>query len=134
MFADKHKMVVSTILIGLFLMYSGYLYSHLPAGETPVSASEDRGKLIWQQYNCNACHQVYGLGGFLGPDLTNEYSLRGPVLIRAFVQTGTKQMPNFKLTETEINALTDFLKNIDASGKADPRSFTIQVNGNISQL
>ena len=134
MFVDKHKMMVSAILIGAFLMYSGYLYSHLPAGDATVSVTENRGKLIWQQYNCIACHQVYGLGGYLGPDLTNEYSLRGPAFIRAFVQTGTKQMPHFKLTESEITALTDFLKNIDASGKADPRSFTIQVNGNISQL
>lgn len=129
MIVDKHKMNVSAILIGAFLMYSGYLYSHLPAGDATVSVSEDKGKLIWQQCNCNACHQVYGLGGYLGPDLTNEYSLRGPALIRAFVLTGTKQMPNCKLSDTEISVLTDFLKNIGASGKADPRSFTIQGNG-----
>ncbi|MCH7870146.1 MAG: c-type cytochrome, partial [Planctomycetes bacterium] len=29
------------------------------------------GLAIWRENNCQACHQIYGYGGFLGPDLTN---------------------------------------------------------------
>ncbi len=40
----------------------------------PVGAPAAAGKLLYQKYNCQACHQIYGLGGYMGPDLTNVYS------------------------------------------------------------
>lgn len=98
-----------------------------------LKKDEGAGKMVWQQYNCNACHQVYGLGGYLGPDLTNEYSKRGPAFIQAFLKTGTGAMPLFHLTETETKSLLSFLKDIDASGKADPKTFTLNYDGTIKQ-
>ncbi|HEY0678577.1 MAG TPA: cytochrome c, partial [Chitinophagaceae bacterium] len=71
------------------------------------------------------------LGGYLGPDLTNVYSQKGPLLIKAFLQNGTPVMPNFHLSNNEIEALTAYLKHIDASGKSDPRTFTINIDGTI---
>ena len=118
--------------VGLFLVYSGYLYTHLPR-ETETNALAAKGKLLWQQYNCGACHQVYGLGGYLGPDLTNSFSHRGPDYLKAFLKTGTPIMPNFHLDDVSINAITAYLKDLDASGKADPRSYTINSDGTIQQ-
>ena len=117
----------------LFLIYSGYLYTHLPHKVVQKDKKVSKGKLLWQDYNCNACHQVYGLGGFLGPDLTNEYSLRGPVFIRTMLQNGTAVMPQFNMTEEEIDDISSYLKDVDASGKADPRTFRIHEDGTISQ-
>lgn len=128
MLFDKHKIFIAGLLLGVFLIYSVYLYSHLPVQEVTVTASQEKGKMLWQKYNCNACHQVYGLGGFLGPDLTNEYSLRGPEFINAFLLYGNNVMPNFHLTPDEIQALTDYMQGMDASGKADPRTFTKEYN------
>ena len=99
----------------------------------PGMVNSTEGKMLWQQHNCNACHQVYGLGGYLGPDLTNVYSIKGPAYIRAFLQNGTVIMPNFQLTEQETVALLAFLQDIDASGKSDPRTFIINNNGTIHQ-
>lgn len=76
---------------------------------------------------------MYGLGGYLGPDLTNTYSLRGPAYIKAFLQNGTATMPNFDLNGKEVNALLAYLRDIAASGKGDPRTFTINNNGTIQQ-
>lgn len=133
MAGDKQKIVVAIVLIVMFLTYSGYLYSNLPVKQYAVTNSQDKGKLLWQQYNCNACHQVYGLGGYLGPDLTNVYSLRGPDYISAFLQRGTTIMPDFKLSKEQIRSMTDYLQCIDGSGKADPRKFAINHDGTISQ-
>lgn len=132
-FADKQKIIVASLLIAAFLSYTGYLYAYLPEKGKDTSAEAFKGKILWQQNNCNSCHQVYGLGGYLGPDLTNVYSLRGPAYIRAFLQNGTNIMPDFKLQEDEIKSLIAYLQNINASGKADPRKFSIQYNGTISQ-
>ena len=125
-----NRKLVSTLVI-LFLAYSGYLYSNLPVQQRYENKLADKGKMVWQEQNCNSCHQVYGLGGFLGPDLTNIYSLRGPGHIKAFVQNGTPVMPQFNLREEDMIALLAFLREIDQSGKADPRSFRIQKNGTI---
>lgn len=133
MASDKNKIIVATLLLAFFLIYSFYLYSSLPVKNYSVTAETDKGKSVWQQYNCNACHQVYGLGGYLGTDLTNIYSLKGTGYIKAFLQSGTDVMPNFHLNEKEINALLAYLKNIDASGKSDPRTFILNYDGTIKQ-
>ncbi len=133
MASDKQKIIVVALLVVTFLFYSFYLYSSLPVKDYTINEESGKGKLVWQQYNCNACHQVYGLGGYLGPDLTNVYSFRGKEYIKAFLNIGTATMPNFHLNNQEINALLAFLNSIDASGKSDPRSFTIKYDGTIKQ-
>jgi nitric oxide reductase subunit C len=133
MLQDQPKITLAIVLLVTFLTYSGYLYSYLPVQDTAGPVVHDSGKLLWQKYNCSSCHQVYGLGGYLGPDLTNSYTRRGPAYIQAFLASGTNIMPNYHLTEAEIIALTSYLKNIDASGKSDPRTFRTYTNGFINQ-
>lgn len=133
MASDLHKTVVGAILVLAFLGYSLYLYSALPMQDQSLSVQADRGKSLWQKHNCTSCHQVYGLGGFLGPDLTNEYSVKGPDHIKAFIKTGTNTMPSYQLTEDEIHALLAYFEHMDRTGSADPRSFTINLDGTIEQ-
>lgn len=120
---------VFLILCASFLIYSFSIYlGPLSKKANPEFNSEEaaRGRLIWQNHNCQSCHQLYGLGGYLGPDLTNVISdpRKGEVVIRALIKSGTKQMPAYDLSENEIHGLLEFLKSVDASGVADPRSFT----------
>lgn len=133
MTSDRKKIIVITVLPAVFLCYSFYLYSALPVKNYPLNKEADSGKLIWQKYNCNACHQVYGLGGYLGPDVTNTYSIKGAAYIQAFLKSGTTIMPDLHLTEREIKDLTAFLKTIDASGKSDPKTFILNYDGTIEQ-
>lgn len=131
MLPERLKLVTVSLLAAAFLLYSSVLYFSLPVKDKIVAGEINRGKLAWQQYNCNACHQVYGLGGYLGPDLTNVYSTKGPAYIQAFLKKGTPVMPDFHLAEGEIQALTAFFKNIDASGKSSPLTFEIKYDGTI---
>ena len=133
MTTDRQRFIVITVLLTIFISYSFYLYAALPVKYDTPEKEVLSGKYTWQKYNCNACHQVYGLGGYLGPDLTNTYSLRGPAYIKAFLQNGTATMPNFDLNEKEVSALLAYLRDIAASGKGDPRTFTINNNGTIQQ-
>jgi len=132
MLAEKPKIIILSALILAFLAYTFLLYFSLPQS-APADLQADRGKMLWQQHNCTACHQVYGLGGYLGPDLTNSFSKKGPDYIKAFLRNGTNIMPDFNLDEADINALVAYLQNIDASGNASPVSFTIKSNGTIHQ-
>lgn len=98
-----------------------------------MSSLAAEGKVIWQEKNCTACHQVYGLGGHLGPDLTNVSATRSTEYIKVFLSNGTQVMPNFHLSEHEKEALTTYLKELNKAGNGDPRSFKIHVDGTISQ-
>lgn len=120
-------------LVASFLAYSVLLYCREYEEPLPANELAQEGKMIWQQKNCVSCHQFYGLGGHLGPDLTNVYSKRNEPYIKAFLKTGTQIMPDFQLSEHEMDALVAFLKYTDATGISDPRSFTRNIYGTISK-
>jgi len=129
---------IFSLLCVVFLIYSFTIYltpayEDLQKGSNTEAAS--KGRLVWQKYNCQSCHQLYGLGGYLGPDLTNIFSSPGkdPSYIKAMLKSGTAQMPAFELDKEEWENLLQFLKSTDASGTADPRKFTIQADGMINR-
>ena len=73
--------------------------------------------MLFQKYNCTACHQLYGLGGYLGPELTTVWSniYGGEALIKAFLRNGSVRMPNFNLKTEEIEDIISFLKYVDST-------------------
>lgn len=90
-----------------------------------------QGKLVWQKYNCQSCHQVYGLGGYLGPDLTNVYHLKGVAVIKGMVANGGMSMPAFSLSQQEQDDLLMFLKAVSLSGNGDYKSYQTTSSGMI---
>ena len=131
MIPEKRKMIVLLLLLFCYLLYSLILYSELPVKLYSKNQEGEIGKLVWQKYNCNSCHQLYGLGGYLGPDLTNVYSSRSKEYIKSFLINGTATMPKFNVNEYEINSLIQYFRSIDNSGKSDPRIFRIKTDGTI---
>lgn len=131
---ESTKYLLYAGLIVAFLFYTARVYT-LPAQGNIHTTQALEGKMIWQQKNCNACHQLYGLGGYLGPDLTNIYSdpNKGSEYIKAFVRAGTSSMPAFQLSDAEINSLLVFLQDVDACGKASPKTFKTNWNGTIER-
>ncbi len=126
---EKKKIFAFSILSISFLSYSIFLYANLPVMNDSASPIAQAGKMVWQKYNCNACHQLYGQGGYIGPDLTNSFSNRGPEFIKTFIKYGTPIMPSFNLSNTETAQLLAYLQHVDSSGSADPRTFKIYLNG-----
>ena len=108
------------MLIVLAVVYSVLVYtSGTDISQAQITDTQAiKGKLVWQKYNCTACHQLYGLGGYMGPDLTNVISAKGKgeLYVRAILQTGTSRMPNFNLTEQEKDALVQYLGYVNKSG------------------
>ena len=124
-------MIVLVLFVAAYLIYSFTLYTSLPVKQCIVDKRVENGKLVWQKYNCNSCHQLYGLGGYIGPDLTNVYSKRSEAFIKAFLKNGTTAMPNFNINDYEMDCLLKYFNSIDNSGKSDPRNFRINNDGTI---
>ncbi len=119
------RFVIYVLLIVGFATYSFIIYTsatEFKHANTAVDTEKiKKGKLLYQQYNCQACHQVFGLGGYLGPDLTHAISdpARGENMIIAMLKSGGSRMPDFKLKEEEIDALVNYLKHIDAAASTN---------------
>lgn len=92
-----------------------------------------RGQGLFQEHNCIACHQFYGLGGYMGPDLTNVISNRGSAYAGAFIANGTTQMPNLGLDIEETAALVAYLEFVDTTGTYPPENYEVTWYGTVEQ-
>ena len=116
------KPLVFLFLIITFSCYSYFVYTK-GTDSLPIISSEKelivKGKLLWQDKNCNACHQIFGLGGYLGPELTNEMSQpgKGKVYVQAILAHGINRMPDYHLNQDEINSLIAFLQYVDTASR-----------------
>ncbi|MBF0448460.1 MAG: cytochrome c [Magnetococcales bacterium] len=74
------------------------------------------GKRVWEVNNCVGCHTIMGEGAYFAPELGNVYARRGPDYIKDWIKSqpteveGRRQMPQFNLTEEELDAIVAFLK------------------------
>jgi nitric oxide reductase subunit C len=128
----KKTLFMLAILIIAFSYYNFTIYtSKSNYGKVHLSQKGIRGEDIWLKNNCNSCHQLYGLGGYLGPDLTNVYSAngKGELYIKAFINSGIKVMPKFNLSEIEKDQLVQYLKEVDQTGYYPNLNAKIRPNG-----
>lgn len=111
---------VFIILFSCYVAFSAWVYTRGTEQEN-ISIPKEAltGKSLWQKKNCIACHQLYGLGGYLGADLTHIISdpAKGKPYAAAFIRTGGTTMPDFHFSETEIEAIIAYLSYVDASAK-----------------
>lgn len=92
----------------------------------PMPLSVTAGRATTQRYHCTDCHTIAGNGATYGPDLTKAWSrfltrANGDEAVArssmiAFLQhppnasIDRRQMPNFRMTAAEANAVVDYLR------------------------
>jgi nitric oxide reductase subunit C len=96
--------------------------------ETPLGQQIARGKALWENNNCIGCHSLLGEGAYFAPELGNVYIRFGnsTEAIKAFIQSrpadgipGRRSMPQFNLSDADLEAIAQFLKyasEIDTAG------------------
>ncbi len=115
------KRSIFWLLIMAFASYSYLVYNagtEYDRGKSFYSESAKDGKLVFQEYNCIACHQIYGLGGYMGPDLTNVMTApgKGRPFAEAFIRSGTAKMPRFDMSDSALVHLLDYLQYVGEAG------------------
>ena len=91
------------------------------SNEAAMTEAVVRGKMVWEQNNCIGCHTLLGEGAYFAPELGNVYQRRGgdqggAAFIKAWIQAqptgapGRRQMPQFNLTDGQLDDLVEFLK------------------------
>ena len=131
--SNKQKILRS--FCATFAVYSAYVWTagtDIPQTRPPGHQVK-AGLALYQEMNCIACHQLYGLGGHMGPDLTNVVSAadKGVDYARAFIENGTSKMPDYNLSEAQVDALVQFLEFVDSTGTYPPKHPEISWYGTV---
>jgi nitric oxide reductase subunit C len=102
----------------LFLVLTFDTTQRLPKSDHRENLTDAvaNGKLIWETNNCVGCHSLLGEGAYFAPELGNVYTRRGGPFIKGWLKAmptnvpGRRQMPQFNLSEQELDDLVAFLK------------------------
>jgi nitric oxide reductase subunit C len=111
MFEPSVKKVMLLALSAGFVLQSGLVYTD----EVDIQLSDEavEGRKLYHRNACQVCHQLWGQGGFLGPDLTNAGSRVDPTRLSSLLTVGSGQMPPMHMATHEIAAIRSFLTEID---------------------
>lgn len=89
-----------------------------------ITASVAAGKHVWEEHSCINCHSIMGEGAYFAPELANVWERYGGHddpegardMLKVWMQAqptgvpGRRQMPQFNLSDEELDNLVDFLK------------------------
>ncbi len=113
--------------IFFFLLFLGLTFDTvtvIPERENRENLTEQvaHGKEIWENNNCVGCHSLLGEGAYFAPELVNVFQRRGienELAFKGYLKAwmgamptnvpGRRQMPQFNLTDEEVNDLAEFL-------------------------
>jgi nitric oxide reductase subunit C len=85
------------------------------------------GKHLWETLNCIGCHTLMGEGAYFAPELGNVVARLGSKeAVKAFIKyrpvdgvPGRRSMPQFNLTDQELDAIADFLEHVNTINDAN---------------
>ncbi len=87
-----------------------------------ITESVAAGKQVWEDNDCVGCHTILGEGAYYAPELGNVFERRGnsdEATFKAYLsgwmaaqplsEPGRRKMPQFHLSDKQVNDLADFL-------------------------
>lgn len=114
----------SVFFILLFLALTFDTSREVPKRDNHEAITEQvaLGKRVWEHNNCLGCHTLLGEGAYFAPELGNVYTRFGnsTEAIIGFIKSrpadgipGRRSMPQFNLSDEELEAIAEFLKYVD---------------------
>ncbi|MBB4018763.1 nitric oxide reductase subunit C [Chelatococcus caeni] len=111
------------IFVGL-TAHSHYFMVNVSTDKAGLTDAVARGKHVWEKHSCINCHTLLGEGAYFAPELGNVWDRWGGTedpdtareMLKAWMQSqptgieGRRQMPQFNLSDQELNDLADFLE------------------------
>ena len=112
------------LLFTALTLHSHYYIQNVSTDESTLTDAVVRGKHVWERHSCINCHTLLGEGAYFAPELGNVWFRYGGrenaevarMGLKAWMRAqptgapGRRQMPQFNLTEQELDDLIDFLE------------------------
>ncbi len=118
------RALVFALTAACFFALGIVVYRDDPEGDasafTTLSPSGRNGFMHWRAQNCVVCHQIYGFGGYLGPDLTHVAQRVDAPTFLDILKKGTGPMPGVRMEDAAGKELYTFLREMDRSGQGHP--------------
>lgn len=124
-FARNWRALLFGVLVCVYIGLSVIAYTDHGGSQsiTPLTSRERSGLEVWRKNNCQVCHQIYGFGGFLGPDLTNVVDDgRSDDDFAKILTVGYKKMPAMNLSDEDCVSVLAFLRAVNRTGRSQPRA------------
>jgi nitric oxide reductase subunit C len=121
---SRWRKILLLVLWGVYLSVSIVAYTDFPRQQSsrPLTELERQGLAVWRHHNCQVCHQIFGFGGFLGPDLTNFVdNKKSDGEFTSILTYGLGRMPALNLTSADQRAVLAYLRRINWTGRSQPR-------------
>lgn len=116
----------SIFFFAIFIGLVAHSHNYINTVSTDVAGLTDsvaRGKHVWERHACINCHTILGEGAYFAPELGNVFIRYGGdkdakgagETIKAWMKSqpskieGRRQMPQFNLSEKELDDLVAFL-------------------------
>lgn len=126
----------SVFFLIVFVALTAQSFNHIVTTSTDTKGLTDsvaRGKHVWEKHACINCHTILGEGAYFAPELGNVWVRYGGKEdagaaregLKAWMKNqpsnvaGRRQMPQFNLSEAELDDLVNFLEwvsRIDTQG------------------
>lgn len=118
---SRCRLIISFLLIVTIISCHLINFNLAGAQETNPDSIISIGKEVYNLKGCSGCHKIAGSGGDMGPDLTNEGNIvshdaawhkkhfKDPQSV-----VPNSAMPNLRLSDKEINALTVFMQSLSS--------------------
>ena len=104
--------------------HSHYYMRTTSTDESTLTEAVERGKRVWEKNACINCHTLLGEGAYFAPELGNVWTRMGGdedvestrETFKAWMAAqpsgieGRRQMPQFHLSDRELNDLSEFLR------------------------
>jgi ubiquinol-cytochrome c reductase cytochrome b subunit len=119
---SKRKLSVgigAAVVVGLLAFELAGAMSAPGRQATELTALQIEGQRVYKEVNCGYCHTINGIGGAVGPDLSNIASTLTPDRITAYLTNPDAMVPNtlhpkLQFTPEELNGLTAYLSTLGA--------------------
>lgn len=115
--------VVTAVLIIFWLVFAPpRLWLNLTKS-VDLSNPAVTGEQLVADYNCRRCHRVGGGGSLKAPNLAGVTERLDDVSLRLWLHNpkavkGNTAMPNFHLSDSEVEAIVAYLQKLDASASS----------------
>lgn len=109
---------LAVVVLGLWLLLAAPRWWLNLTKPVDLSNPVQAGARVVEKYDCRGCHRIDGRGALKAPDLAgvterlDEVSLRLWLRAPRAVKGGTA-MPNFHLSDAEIEAIVAYLETLD---------------------
>lgn len=121
------------LLFAALTAHSHWYMVNVSTDEETLTDSVAHGKEVWEKNSCINCHSLVGEGAYFAPELGNVWNRYGgrdnPEAARAGLKAwmqaqplnvpGRRQMPQFNLSDEELDALVDFFQWTDSMDTQD---------------